>query len=422
MKNGHVGKKILEAFMLAIPLLLATGSVARASSVSDGINLVLGFNGSEELVYASPGVCVNSDGSLGVFTSTYDSGLATEYVALQTEEQTCLLEYGRDFSPLQGCSMGVWMIHEGSLPDVDAQDSAFLRIGYPHQNEQVTAVFYNASGDDLTKGTSDMVLRDMDEDGALEADGFPADVWYPAALISGEGELVGMLLEDGVCMAAAGSQEIFYGTAGGNAGESEPFRGMETAPPLPSRNVGVSASAGNINSTEMLSGMTLLFLVVGIIAAVVIIAVIVIVVILAGRKKAAPETGIHAAGMQANDGSAGAAASVGEGKEQACKLWLLAKGGCMNGRVYPVGRDEITIGRDASMVIRFPAQAAGVSRIHAKLYWQGEQLMLMDCNSTSGTFLKRMGKLAPMTPVALQNGDIFYIGEKANSFEVNTGR
>lgn len=408
--------------MLAISLLLATGSAAQASSVSDGINLVLGINGSEELVYASPGVCVNSDGSLGVFTSTYDSGLEAEYVALQTEEQTCLLEYGRDFSPLQGYSMGVWMIHEGSLPDVDAQDSAFLRIGCPHQNEQVTAVFYNASGDDLTKGTSDMVLRDMDEDGALEADGFPADALYPAALISGKGELVGMLLEDGVCVAAAGSQETFYGAESNNTGESESFSGMETAPPLPAREVGVLAPAGNINSAETLGGMAQLFLVAGIIAAVVIIAVIVIVVILAGRKKAAPETGKHAAGVRTDDGSAGTAASGGEGKEQAGKIWLLAKGGCMNGRVYPVGRDEITIGRDASMVIRFPAQAAGVSRIHAKLYWQGEQLMLMDCNSTSGTFLKRMGKLTPMVPVALQDGDIFYIGEKANSFEVNTGR
>ena len=44
--------------------------------------------------------------------------------------------------------------------------------------------------------------------------------------------------------------------------------------------------------------------------------------------------------------------------------------------------------------------------------------MLMDCNSTSGTFLKRIGKLMPMNPVALQSGDIFYIGEKANSFEI----
>lgn len=94
----------------------------------------------------------------------------------------------------------------------------------------------------------------------------------------------------------------------------------------------------------------------------------------------------------------------------------------MNGRVYPIEQSEITIGRDASMVIRFPADTRGVSRIHAKLYWQGSQLMLMDCNSTSGTFLKRQGKLAPMAPVAVQSGDVFYIGEKANCFEINTGR
>ena len=90
----------------------------------------------------------------------------------------------------------------------------------------------------------------------------------------------------------------------------------------------------------------------------------------------------------------------------------------MNGRVYPVETGGVTIGRDASSIIRYPADTPGVSRVHAKLYWQGSQLVLMDCNSSSGTFLKRQGKLAPMVPVVLQNGDVFYIGEKANGFEV----
>ena len=44
--------------------------------------------------------------------------------------------------------------------------------------------------------------------------------------------------------------------------------------------------------------------------------------------------------------------------------------------------------------------------------------MLMDCNSTYGTYLKGYGKLQPQKPVALKNGDAFYLGSDQNGFTI----
>ena len=104
-------------------------------------------------------------------------------------------------------------------------------------------------------------------------------------------------------------------------------------------------------------------------------------------------------------------------------FWILAKGGYMNGRMYQmdtINHLEITIGRNPGLTIRYPADTAGVSRAHARIYWKGNDLVLLDCGSTSGTFLQRIGKLSPMVPVILKDGDVFYIGEKKNEFEVSS--
>lgn len=98
-------------------------------------------------------------------------------------------------------------------------------------------------------------------------------------------------------------------------------------------------------------------------------------------------------------------------------IQLIAVGGCMDGRKYPVGGSEITFGRDASATVAFPADAKGVSRQHCKIFWQNGTLMLMDTGSSYGTFTQA-GKLQPMKPVPVKAGDVFYIGEKKNCFKI----
>lgn len=101
------------------------------------------------------------------------------------------------------------------------------------------------------------------------------------------------------------------------------------------------------------------------------------------------------------------------------RVQLIAVGGYLNGRTYPVDGSEITFGRDAAATVRFPADAKGVSRQHCRLFWQNGTLMLMDSGSSYGTYTQT-GKLQPMHPVAVKSGDVFYIGEKKNCFKVET--
>ncbi len=100
-----------------------------------------------------------------------------------------------------------------------------------------------------------------------------------------------------------------------------------------------------------------------------------------------------------------------------CSIRLIAIGGYMNGRIYPIGGNEITFGRDQSSTVRFPADAKGVSRRHCRLFWQNGILMLMDDGSSYGTYMQD-GKMLPMKPVAVKSGDVFYIGEKKNCFKI----
>lgn len=99
-------------------------------------------------------------------------------------------------------------------------------------------------------------------------------------------------------------------------------------------------------------------------------------------------------------------------------LALKCHGGYLNGRTYSITAEGITIGREQDNSIRYPAQTPGISRHHVKLYWQNGQLMLVDMGSSNGTYYNKTGRLSPMRPIPLNPGDVFYLGEKLNGFEI----
>lgn len=99
-------------------------------------------------------------------------------------------------------------------------------------------------------------------------------------------------------------------------------------------------------------------------------------------------------------------------------LALKCHGGYLNGRIYPIPYEGITIGREPDNSIRYPGQTPGISRHHVKLFWQNNQLMLVDLGSSNGTYLNQAGRIPRMQPVALRVGDVFYLGEKLNGFEI----
>ena len=99
----------------------------------------------------------------------------------------------------------------------------------------------------------------------------------------------------------------------------------------------------------------------------------------------------------------------------------------MDGRIYAIQGGTMKIGRDPSCAVRYPADTRAISREHAVLYWRGGELMLTDLSSNvTGTYLRRKGsghdadviKMVNGQPVKVDVGDVFYIGERCNRFEI----
>ena len=93
--------------------------------------------------------------------------------------------------------------------------------------------------------------------------------------------------------------------------------------------------------------------------------------------------------------------------------------GVYAGQTFALDQD-IIFGRDPSNCnIIFPTGTAGISRIHCQicLNVNGQRAVIIDCNSTYGTYLNGM-KLYPGQPAILQTGSIISFGTD-NVFSFN---
>lgn len=88
------------------------------------------------------------------------------------------------------------------------------------------------------------------------------------------------------------------------------------------------------------------------------------------------------------------------------------------------GKSEILIGREDPISNIYPdvdltahgGEEGGVSRLHAKIFLQGNQYMVEDENSTNFTFVNKQ-KLAPKTPTPINNGDEIRLGRVSMKFQ-----
>ena len=88
------------------------------------------------------------------------------------------------------------------------------------------------------------------------------------------------------------------------------------------------------------------------------------------------------------------------------------------------GKSEILIGREDPISNIYPdvdltphgGEDGGVSRLHAKIFLQGNQYMIEDENSTNFTFVNKQ-KLAPKTPTPINNGDEIRLGRVVLKFQ-----
>lgn len=99
-------------------------------------------------------------------------------------------------------------------------------------------------------------------------------------------------------------------------------------------------------------------------------------------------------------------------------LELYCVSGPLRGQVYPVGRDGLLIGRGSSCGVRLPEGTPGVSREHCVVRFQQGVPVLMDLNSTYGTYQGNGSKLPPQYPVQLGPGSRFSLGGTDCTFQL----
>jgi len=90
--------------------------------------------------------------------------------------------------------------------------------------------------------------------------------------------------------------------------------------------------------------------------------------------------------------------------------YLLCVRGPLQGKRFEIGANGCTIGRNPGNSISFPPQTPGVSGNHCRLAAVNGQILLIDNNSTYGTYSGFGQKLNPGTPRPLQVGEAFFLG------------
>lgn len=162
-------------------------------------------------------------------------------------------------------------------------------------------------------------------------------------------------------------------------------------------------------------------IVLGCIAAVAIVAVILIVVIYNNKKKTGG-VGIDEYGptqpIDQTDGTERA-----DDEQKSVIPVLTGVGGALGGQKYrldgDLSKNIVTIGRSSDCYIHYPEDETRVSKHHCSILMRNGGLVLVDNDSTNGTYIKKNGmysKLTPQSAEPLKAGDKFYVGVHDNAF------
>lgn len=93
--------------------------------------------------------------------------------------------------------------------------------------------------------------------------------------------------------------------------------------------------------------------------------------------------------------------------------------GIFAGRSFGLGREgRILFGREAGAAVCFPNEARGISGRHCEIKIKEGVPVLIDRESTYGTFMADGKKLEPNVPYRIHNGMEFYLAAKENKFEI----
>ena len=99
------------------------------------------------------------------------------------------------------------------------------------------------------------------------------------------------------------------------------------------------------------------------------------------------------------------------------KVDIYGVSGMHAGKKFAGGAGTLVFGRDKSCGVRFAEDAKGISSLHCEIRKQGDHYVLIDKNSSYGTFLKDGKRLEPGKPYVLQDGMEFYLASEENAYK-----
>ena len=100
-------------------------------------------------------------------------------------------------------------------------------------------------------------------------------------------------------------------------------------------------------------------------------------------------------------------------------LTLRGLAGMYKGSVFPSPHGRLIIGRDARLAnIVYPQNTPGISSVHCEVRHENGMYVLIDKNSSNGTFLADGTRLAPEQPYPIARKNGFYLATQENMFGI----
>lgn len=431
MKRLRKEKHILTLLMtlaLMISVLAGDSFESRAAgNYAEAMQLIAGYKDGE-LEIVVPAFAVDEGNVMSIYSGLYNFDACDQIIVTMPQDGEVDVS-DAEMKYVESLNMAYWEVEKPAGVDIPAAAN-------PVQGETGIVVYYYVDNEQVKIGTAEITLKDWTGDFGLSVEGLPDDLQeFPAIVLDQSGNCIAAIFEEDTVLALYGDADTFYGE--GSGGNDEDPGDADDTGDDDAGDTGDDDDDDKRDDDEEKKEID--FKVIAI-AGIVLVAVIAVLLLVMKKKRGQSSNNNQGTSFRIDDGGADTSFHVDNGRADASfdlddigvtenfvedveittppnnKYWLSAQGGYMNGRVYPIEEKGITIGRDLSNIVNYPKDTRGVSRTHAKLYWNHNHLMLMDLNSTSGTFVKGVGKLQPMQPVEVHSGSVFYIGEKKNAF------
>lgn len=392
-KSNKFLSVIVAVFMAAVMFMPFS-----ASAESNYMGVVVGINENNEVIGQVAAVTLKNSGNKVLL---FDSSAFENYDVSEYYLQTASGQY----EIIQ--NQGTYYVN------TDADDSAFLELGSPVEGEDAYLAYLKSDG---SQNISNVVVESVtsaDNSLNLTISGVPSDVLVYAAVLNSKAQCIGILYSSNKAV-NVWSQSSGTGGTGETGG------------------TGSGSSSGSLKN-DVLSG-----------AAIGVAAAAAVGIIRAFRKS--KNSGDNSKPSNQNENDVFVTDDIYPSKPNfeeevftdnddmfitddeigktenitpnSRTISLLGIGGQMDGRRYYFNGSEILIGRATESNIRYSPETKGVSRIHCKLFFHGDKLMLMDLGSSFGTSIDGYGKLTPQVPMEVSKGTCFCVGDIRNKFRV----